>query len=254
MTLDDDTIERFSRQIILPEVGPGGQQRLAASRVLFVGLEPAVTTAAVYVVGAGTGHIGLADREMVSTADRDAALVFGTADRGQPRRDVLAAVIRRSGAPVVCEPVQSTRAAVVNRDWDLLVCGTQDEPLLTACNDVATAARIPAIVVHACARPGWVAGVARHDAAFPCWHCMTRTDPPRGPIACGPRTSIAAGVLGTIAAVESLKVLLDIGTPIHGRRIVYDAAIFGVRTSAVAKAPDCHTCRRHGATSPARTT
>jgi molybdopterin/thiamine biosynthesis adenylyltransferase len=252
MTLDDDTIERFSRQLILHEVGPDGQQRLAASRVLFIGLEPAVTTAAVYVAGAGTGHVGLADSGTVTADDLDAALVFGSADIGELRRDAVAATIHRSGAPIACEPFEATRAAVVDRHWDLLVCGTRDGPLLKACNEAAITAGIPAIVVHSSARPGWVAGVAGHSPAFPCWHCMSLAYPADVGIARAPGTSVAAGVLGTIAATESLKLLLDIGAPIHGRRIVHDDTVVpGIQASTVAKAPDCQTCRGHRAARPA---
>jgi len=134
------------------------------------------------------------------------------------------------------------------------VCGTWDGPLLSARHDAGIAARIPAIVVQSTGLRGWVAGVAGCSSAFPCWRCMTRADPPRVPIARAPGASVAAGVLGTIVAVEGLKLLLGIGVPIHGRRVEYDCAVPGIRTRTVAKAPDCQTCRGHGAARAARDT
>jgi hypothetical protein len=101
--------------------------------------------------------------------------------------------------------------------------------------------------VHAQAAGGWVAGLAGYDPRLPCWECTRPEERPLGAITRRAGTSISAAVVGTIAALETVKLLLDIGTAIRGRRIVYDPGTPGLRASALQKQDHCRTCRRPSA-------
>lgn len=244
MNLDDNTIERFSRQIILPEVGPGGQERLLRSRVLLAGLEPGVTTAALYLAAAGTARLGLVDDAILSAGDLGAALAFSAADVGQPRAAACASSARRVSPTVDTMVVEDPLSGLTQESWDLVLCAAVDEGLVTALNRASMAARLPLVVMHADATGGWVAGLAGHDPQHPCWDCARPDERPLGTVARRVGTTISAAVVGTIAALESIKLLLRIGTSICGRRIIYEAGAPGLRASVVQKAAHCRTCRR----------
>ena len=243
MSLDDTMIERFSRQIILPEVGPGGQERLLRSRVLLASLEPGVTTAALYLAAAGVGRLGLADTAILCAADLGAALAFSAADVGQPRACAVASSVRRVSPTVDTLLVEEPSNGLTHGGWDLLLCAAVDDAVVAALNRASIAARLPLLVVHARAAGGWVAGLAGYDPRLPCWECTRPGEQPLGAITRHAGTSISAAVVGTIAALETVKLLLDIGTAIRGRRIVYDPGTSGLRASALQKQDHCRTCR-----------
>jgi molybdopterin/thiamine biosynthesis adenylyltransferase len=243
MSLDDNMIERFSRQIILPEVGPGGQERLLRSRVLLASLEPAVATAALYLAAAGTGRLGLADTAILSAEDLAAALAFSAADFGQSRAAAVASSARRVSPTVDTLPIEESLSGLTERSWDLLLCAAVDEGVVAALNRASMAARLPLVVAHAEAAGGWVAGLAGYDPRLPCWDCARPEERPLGTVTRRAGTSISAAVVGTIAALESVKLLLGIGTSIRGRRIIYEPGTPGLRASALRKQDRCRTCR-----------
>jgi molybdopterin/thiamine biosynthesis adenylyltransferase len=254
MTLSDREIERFSRQIIVPEIGPRGQARLLSGHILVVGLDAALATMAISLAGAGIGTIGLCDDAAVQERDLAAPLVFTRPDLGRPRLDVGMAAIRRCNPATVLLSVTDPASAIATGSWDLVASGASSispenaggsSRTLLACNRAATVANIPLLLVGAAEAGGWIAGYCGPGPSVPCWECMRpdhlmtadcgKTAPASGP---------TAGIVGNIAAIEAAKLVLRIGESIAGQRTVYVTGLPTPQTDVLQKNPQCPVCRR----------
>lgn len=249
MMLDDQQIERFSRQIILSEIGAAGQECLTRSRILAVGLAPPLATALVYLAAAGIGEIGLADSDPVTgSEDLAAPLIFSPADIGRPRTAAAADTLVASNPGIVVTPVDDPVAALQSAGWHSVLCSATDGPLVAAVNRAGVAARTPLTVVAARPRTGWIVGLAGHRPATPCWECVREAvdgngvdggiEDARG----RDREALVAGVIGAIAATEAIKLVLQLGAGILGRRLVYEPRAAAVNTVALYKDPRCTIC------------
>lgn len=243
--LTDGQIERFSRQIILREVGVRGQQRLLASRALFVGLTAAASTALAYLAAAGVGEIGLADDGLVSGPD--APLAYCETDLGHPRSGLATRLVTTlhpdASALVFTDPA----SALASRPWDVAIfCGSR---AATACNLASIEARVPGIVLNADTRRAWVAGIAGHRADVPCWSCAEWAPWPESEVrdATNPTAlPVLTGVVGAVVAIEAVKILLDIGVPILGRLLTWGPDAPGPHVTNLDKNRRCTTCACRG--------
>jgi len=239
--LSDDQIERFSRQIILPEIGARGQQRLLESGVVFVGLTAAVSTALAYLAAAGVGEIGIADDGVVG--DPDAPLAFCAADRGQPRSGPAARLVTTLHPDGRAAAFADPADALASRPWDVAIL--DGAPAAAAYNRSIIDARIPGIVLSATARRAWAAGLAGHRTDAPCWCCgdwAPWPEPPAGTGKSAAAPSALGGVVGSIVAVEAVKILLGIGTPIIGRLVTWESGGPAVRVADLDKAAHSTAC------------
>jgi adenylyltransferase/sulfurtransferase len=239
--LSDDQIDRYSRQIILPEIGVRGQQRLLASRVVFVGLTAAASTALAYLAAAGVGEIGIADDGIVG--DPDAPLAFCDADAGHPRSGALSRLVTTLHPDGRAVTFADPMAGLASQPWDVAILDGATAGA-TPYNRALIDARIPAIVVDTGARHAWAAGIAGHRADAPCWSCAgwaprsasKTATATRGPAA----PSALSGVVGSVVAVEAVKIILAIGESIIGRVVTWDTPT--VHVTNLAKNPRCTAC------------
>jgi adenylyltransferase/sulfurtransferase len=244
MTLDDERIERFSRQIILPEIGARGQERLLQARVLLVGLTPAVMTALAYLAAAGVGEFGVVDfGARVEPIDLAAPFASTPADLGRDRIAVAQDVAPRVDPRIRIFAADSGWGALGREAWDV-VLAAGDSAALRQVNRAALEARVPCIATGLTTRRGWLVGVAGYQPETPCFDCAAVR-----PVAAEERTgtypaplATMAGTIGALAAIETAKLVLGIGRAALGWAIVY-APARGIDTVSVPKDPDCASCR-----------
>ena len=246
-TLSASELVRYSRHVMLPEIGVAGQQRLKTARVLCVGLGGLGSPAALYLAAAGLGTIGLIDDDRVDVTNLQRQVIHGTPDVG---RSKLASAIDRLRAinPLVhAEPYEArltaSNALDLVRAFDVVVDGSDNFPTRYLVNDACVLARRPNVYGSVSKFEGQAAVFA--GAGGPCYRCLHPEPPPAGVIpscAEGGVLGVLPGIIGTIQATEALKIVLGIGEPLVGRFLVYDALRMRFREIALRRDPECPVC------------
>lgn len=245
MTFSDDEIERYARHLVLAEVGGPGQQRLKAARVGLIGLGGIGAPAALYLAAAGVGTLRLIDDDTVALSNLQRQIVFDTADLGRPKveagADALTAVNPHVQMETVVERLTGANAARLIDGCDVILDGTDDFGTRFAVNAACMAAGIP-LVSGALGRWSGQVGVF---AGRPCYRCLVPAAPPEAETCA--RAGVVgalAGVVGSMAALETIKLITGAGTPLAGRLLIYDGLAGTARTVAVAADPGCPVCRK----------
>lgn len=257
--LSPEQRQRYSRHLLIPEVGPAGQARLLASRVLLVGAGGLGSPAALYLAAAGVGTLGIVDFDVVDLSNLQRQVLHATDRVGQPKVASAARTLGALNPDVRVVPheavLDSGNAAEIIAGYDVVIDGTDSFDARYALNDAAVAARIP--VVHA--------SVYRFEGqlsvfvpgAGPCYRCLYPSPPPPE---LAPSCSavgvlgIVPGIMGLLQANEALKLLLGAGEPMAGRLLLFDALDADFRELAIARDPACPVCAGvapAGAPSPA---
>jgi adenylyltransferase/sulfurtransferase len=238
---------RYSRHLLLPEVGEEGQLRLKAARVLCVGAGGLGSPAALYLAAAGVGTIGLVDFDVVDLTNLQRQIIHGTADVGRSKldsaRDRIAAINPGVRVETFAEPFSTANARRLVEAFDVIVDGTDNFPARYLVND--------ACVLYG--RPNAWGSIFRFEGQAsvfaarggPCYRCLHPEPPPAGLVpSCAEAgvLGVLPGVIGTIQATEAIKLVLGAGEPLVGRLIVYDALRMRFRELKLAKDPDCPIC------------
>ncbi len=243
MTFSDDEIERYARHLVLAEVGGPGQQRLKAARVGLVGLGGVGAPAALYLAAAGVGTLRLIDDDVVALSNLQRQIAFDAADIGRPKveagADALAALNPHVRIEAVAERLTEANAGRLIEDCDVVLDGTDDFATRFAVNAACVAARVP-LVSGALGRWSGQVGVF---AGRPCYQCLVPAAPPDA--ATCARVGVIgalAGVVGSMAALEAIKLITGAGRPLTGRLLIYDGLAGTARTVTVAADPGCPVC------------
>lgn len=243
MPFSPDEVERYARHLVLREVGGPGQQRLARARVLIVGAGGVGSPAALYLAAAGAGVLGLIDEDVVSLSNLQRQVLFDTADRGRLKVEAGAGRLRALNPHVAVEtfPERLTQAnaAEVVGGFDLVLDGTDDFDTRLLANRACVAAGKP-LVSGALGRWSGQVGVF---AGRPCYQCLVPEVPPDAETCA--RVGVIgalAGVIGTMAALEAVKIITGAGEPLTGRLMLYDGLAGEARTVRVAADPECPVC------------
>ena len=247
--LTNEQIERYSRHLLLPEIGLEGQKKLIASRVLIVGAGGLGSPVAMYLAGAGVGHIGLVDADTVSLSNLQRQILHGTATLGHPKVESAKARLFDFN-PVVCveiynEAFTSESAERIAGDYDLIIDGTDNFPTRYLINDVALQLGIPFIYGAIFRMEGQASVFCTEEG--PCYRCIFPTPPAPGSVmTCSEAgvLGVVPGLIGTIQATEAIKWILRLGTSLTGRLLTYDAAGMQFDSIAIDKNPDCLVCGR----------
>ena len=243
MAFTEDEVERYARHLVLSEVGGPGQQALKRARVLIVGAGGVGGPAALYLAAAGVGTLGLIDHDAVALSNLQRQILFDTADVGRPK--VEAAAMRLEGLnPHVAVQTFAERLTAENalariEDFDLVLDGTDDFETRFLVNGACMTAGRP-LVSGALGR--WSGQVAVF-AGRPCYRCLVPQMPPDAETCA--RVGVVgalAGVVGTMAALEAIKVLTGAGQPLTGRLLLYDGLAGTARTVRIAPDPACPVC------------
>lgn len=241
MSFDPDEIDRYTRQITLPEVGPEGQRRLRESRVLVVGAGGLGSTAIAYLAAAGVGRLGIADGDDVERSNLGRQVVHGTDDIGRGKAESARDFVAGLNPDVSVEThghVDDVTVADLVDGHDVVVDATDDHRTRCHLNAACKAADRPLVHGAAQAFEGR-ATTFRPDG--PCYRCLTPGQVEADDCAATSVFGPVPGLVGCVQAAEALKLVVDTGEPLAGRLLVYDA-LGGVESIAYRARPDCPVC------------
>ena len=239
----DAEVERYARHLVLSEIGGPGQQRLAAARVLIVGAGGVGGPAALYLAAAGVGTIALVDDDTVALSNLQRQILFSDADIGAPKVQAAADRLIQTNPHVAVEPhavrLTPDNAAALIAAHDVVIDGTDDFETRFAVNAACVAAGKP-LVSGALGR--WTGQVAVFEGR-PCYQCLVPESLPDAET-CARVGVVGAltGVIGSMAALEAIKLITGAGEPLTGRLMLYDGLAGTSRTVRVAADPECPVC------------
>lgn len=239
--------KRYARHLVLPEVGPEGQERLKAGSVALVGAGGLGSPAALYLAAAGVGRIGLLDFDAVDGTNLQRQVLYGTSDVGRPK--VEAAIERLTDlnphVEIVPHPIrlEAGNALEILERYDVVVDGADNFGARYVVNDACVLLGKPNVhgSIHRFEGLASVFWAGRG----PCYRCLYPEPPPPGEVpscAEGGVLGVLPGVVGTIQAIEALKILLGIGEPLLGRLLVFDALAMSFHEMAIRRDPGCALC------------
>src|SRR5262245_30675578 len=245
--LSNDELLRYGRHLLLPEVGLGGQRKLKAASVLLVGAGGLGSPLALYLAAAGVGRIGIVDFDVVDASNLQRQVLHGTPNVGRPKLESARARILEINPNVKVETfearISSENAMELIKPFDVVVDGTDNFPTRYLVNDACVMLRKPNVYGSIYRFEGQA---SVFDARVgPCYRCLYPEPPPPGLVpscAEGGVLGVLPGVIGTIQALETLKLMLGVGESLVGRLLLFDALAMRFRELTLRKDPTCPIC------------
>ncbi|MGD0191015.1 MAG: molybdopterin-synthase adenylyltransferase MoeB [Rhizomicrobium sp.] len=251
MALSDDELDRYARHIVLREVGGAGQAKLKCARVLAIGAGGLGSPLILYLAAAGVGTIGVADFDHVSLSNLQRQIAHRTSDVGRLKTDSARDAVQALNPGIRIEP-HTVRVGPENvmelvRHYDLVADGSDNFVTRFLVADACFFASKTLVSAAVTEFDGQLAVFKAYDrtGAFPCYRCLFPEPPPPGSTPSCSETGIlgaAAGVMGTLQALEVLKEILGLGDSMAGRLLIYDALATRFRTVSVPPDPACGLC------------
>ena len=245
--LSQDEIKRYSRHLIMPEVGIDGQRQLKASSVLCIGAGGLGSPAAMYLAAAGVGRIGIVDFDVVDFSNLQRQLLHGTPDVGRSKlasaKDRLHALNPHVEIETYETALSSENALKLFEPYDVILDGTDNFPTRYLVNDACVISGKPNAYGSIFRFEGQASVFATKDG--PCYRCLYPEPPPPGLVpscAEGGVLGVLPGIIGVIQATETIKLMLGIGEPLIGRFLIYDALKMRFRELKLQKDPECPVC------------
>jgi adenylyltransferase/sulfurtransferase len=250
VTLSKDEILRYSRHLIIPEVGIEGQKKLKAAKVLLIGTGGLGAPLGLYLTAAGIGRIGLVDFDVVDFTNLQRQVIHTTPDVGKKKIDSAAEKMKAINPHVEIvkheTALTSENALDILKDYDIVVDGTDNFPTRYLVNDACVLLGKPNVYGSIFRFEGQATVFATEGG--PCYRCLYPEPPPPGLVpscAEGGVLGILPGTIGLIQATETVKLILGIGEPLVGRLMLYDALGMRFRELKLRKSPDCPVCGEH---------
>src|SRR4030081_850163 len=250
VTLSKDEILRYSRHLIMPEVGMEGQQKLKAARVLCIGTGGLGSPLALYLTAAGVGRLGLFDFDVVDYTNLQRQIIHSTADVGRKKLDSAAAKLKAINPFLNLKTfdlrLSSENALELFRDFTITADGTDNFPTRYLVNDACVLTGKPNVYGSIFRFEGQASVFATKDG--PCYRCWYPEPPPPGLVpscAEGGVLGILPGLVGVIQATETIKLILAQGDSLVGRLLLVDAVGMKSRELKLRKNPDCPVCGTH---------
>src|ERR1700739_2655398 len=247
-TLSNNEIARYSRHLILPEVGMEGQQKLKAAKVLCVGTGGLGAPLTYYLAAAGVGTIGLVDFDVVDESNLQRQIIHSTKDVGRPKIDSAAEKLEALNPHMKIVKhetmLSSANALDIIKDYDIVADGTDNFPTRYLVNDACVLSGNKPNAYGSIFRFEGQASVFATEGG-PCYRCLYPEPPPPGLVpscAEGGVLGILPGLIGVVQATETVKLLLGAGKPWIGRLLLYDALDMSFREMKVRKNPKCPIC------------
>lgn len=248
--LSNEEILRYSRHLIMPEVGMQGQQKLKAARVLCIGTGGLGSPLALYLAAAGVGTLGLVDFDVVDYTNLQRQIIHSTPDVGRPKLDSAEEKLRALNPYVDIRKFEtrltSANALEIFREFDVIADGTDNFPTRYLVNDACVLTGKPNVYGSIFRFEGQASVFATKDG--PCYRCLYPEPPPPGLVpscAEGGVLGILPGLVGIIQATEAIKLILGAGEPLIGRLLMVDALAMSFRTLKLRKNPECPACGAH---------
>ncbi|HEY1911814.1 MAG TPA: molybdopterin-synthase adenylyltransferase MoeB [Vicinamibacterales bacterium] len=248
--LTNDEVKRYSRHLIMPEVGVDGQRKLKAAKVLLIGAGGLGSPSGMYLAAAGVGTIGIVDYDTVDFSNLQRQIMHGTPDVGRPKldsaKDRLLAINPEIEVKTYNTALSSENALELFAPYDIIVDGTDNFPTRYLVNDACVILGKPNAYGSIFRFEGQASVFATKDG--PCYRCLYPEPPPPGLVpscAEGGVLGVLPGIIGVIQATETVKLIMGIGEPLIGRFLIYDALKMRFRELKLRKDPDCPVCGTH---------
>ena len=250
MAMTDEQIERYSRHIILKEVGAKGQKKLLNGSVLIIGAGGLGAPAALYLAAAGVGHIGIVDADEVDLSNLQRQVIHATADIGKAKvksaKESMEAINPDVKVSTYRMFVDSTNVRELIREYDLIIDGTDNFPAKFLINDACVLEK----------KPFSHAGIIRFQGQLmtyvpgegPCYRCVFKNPPPKDAVPTCKQAGVIgamAGTIGTLQAMEAIKYLIGKGDLLTGKLLTYDALKMEFRKINLKKDCNCAVCGEH---------
>ena len=247
MSFTEDQITRYSRHILLPEVGGKGQKKIAQARILIIGAGGLGSPAALYLAAAGVGTLGLIDGDRVDLSNLQRQVLHHTDDVGRPKvvsgKEKIDALNPDVNVMTYEERLTAKNALDLFSQYDVIIDGVDNFQAKFLINDACYFTRKP--LVHG--------GILRFDGRLftilpgetACYRCVFKTPPPPGLVASCQEAGVIgvlAGIIGTLQATEALKLILKIGKPLTDRMLDFDARRTAFREIKIRRNPNCPLC------------
>ena len=248
-TLSREQRERYSRHLLVPEVGIEGQQKLLAAKVLLLGAGGLGSPAALYLAAAGVGTLGVVDNDAVDLSNLQRQVLHTTDRIGVPKVDSAEETIRaiNPDVEVVKYPVRLDASNILEiiEGYDVIIDGLDNFPTRYLLNDASVRLQIPVVSAAILGFDGQLSVFAPYQG--PCYRCLFR-EPPPAELApsCGANgvLGVLPGVMGLLQATEAIKLVIGAGEPLIGRLLLYDALATTFTTVKVERDPECPICSR----------
>ena len=249
-TLSHEELLRYSRHLTLPDVGLEGQSQLSDARVLLIGAGGLGSPAALYLAAAGVGTLGLVDFDLVDRSNLQRQILHGTSGIGTPKTDSARARLEDVNPHVSVKTfphrLTSANAIDILRDFDLIVDGSDNFPTRYLVNDACVLLGKPDVYGSVFRFDGQV---SVFDAKTgPCYRCLYAEPPPPDLVpscAEGGVLGVLPGIIGSLQALEAIKLIVGIGEPLIGRLVLFDGRLMKFRELALEKDPECPVCGTH---------
>lgn len=241
--LTDDEIDRYARHLVLKEIGGAGQMKLKAAKVALVGMGGIGAPAALYLAAAGIGHLGLIDDDVVSLSNLQRQVLYATGDIGQPKSGTAKTALHGINPHTECQVhairLSDDNAADILGGYDLVLDGCDNFPTRLLVNRVCQSLKKP-LVSAALGR--WSGQLSVFDGS-PCYQCLVPDNPPDAETC--ERVGVVgalAGVMGSLAALEAIKLITGAGEPLRGQLLIFDGLTMQSRVVRLSADPDCPVC------------
>jgi adenylyltransferase/sulfurtransferase len=250
VSLSKEEILRYSRHLIMPEVGMEGQLKLKQAKVLCIGTGGLGAPLGLYLAAAGVGRIGLVDFDTVDFTNLQRQVLFGTSDVGRPKIEAAAEHLRNLNPTIQIDTFEtrltSENAFDLFKDYDIIVDGTDNFPTRYLVNDACVLLGKPNVYGSIFRFEGQITIFGAPGG--PCYRCLYPEPPPPGLVpscAEGGVLGVLPGIVGTIQAAETLKLIIGKGDPLIGRLLLFDALGMKFRELKLRKNPECPVCGDH---------
>jgi adenylyltransferase/sulfurtransferase len=248
--LTREELQRYSRHLILPEVGKAGQERLKAASILLIGTGGLGSPLGLYLAAAGVGRLGLVDYDVVDYSNLQRQIIHGTKDVGRPKIESAVEKLKDINPAVQLdtynEPFTSANALRIAKPYDIIIDGTDNFPTRYLTNDVCVMLGKPNVYGAIFRFEGQATVFHYQDG--PCYRCLYPEPPDPGMVpscAEGGVLGVLPGIIGVIQATEAIKIILGQGTTLSGRLLLYDALTMKFREMKVRRDEDCPVCGNH---------
>jgi len=247
IALNHEEILRYSRHLLIPEVGLSGQKKIKAASVLVIGTGGLGSPVALYLAAAGVGRIGLVDYDRVDSSNLQRQVIHGTSQLGELKvdsaRQRMLDINPDIQVDVYNEPFTSANAMQIAKDYDILIDGTDNFPTRYLSNDVSVLLGKPNVYGSIYRFDGQVSVFDAREG--PCYRCLFPEPPPPGLVpscAEGGVLGVLPGTIGTLQATEALKLILGIGETLNGRLLLFNALDMSFDFVNLRKNPNCKIC------------
>ena len=244
--LTPQQVQRFSRHIIMPQVGSMGQRKLMNASVLLVGAGGLGSPLAMYLAAAGVGKIGIVDFDDVDITNLHRQLLHGMGDIGRLKVDSAADTIREINPDAeivkIAKHINSENAMEIAEEFDILIDGTDNFPTRYLINDLGVLMNKPVVHGSIFMFDGQVTTFLPGQG---CYRCLYPAPPPPGMVpSCAEAgvLGVLPGIVGSLMATEAIKLILDVGKPLVNRLLMVDALDMDMRTVKIRKDPNCPAC------------